>query len=316
MNELAAITLAAGKSKRMKSDTIKVLHKICGKYVLEYVTDLVESLDIKKHVIVVGHQKERVKETFADKNLFYAEQNEQKGTGHAVMMAEEYFQNAKGDVLILCGDVPLLKKETLENLYKIHKKNNAAASVLTAHFENPFNYGRIIKDEKGNIQKIVEEKDASMEEKKVQEINSGIYLFDTEKLFHALQFINTDNAQGELYLTDVIEILKNRGEICSVYMTNDSGEIQGINTREHLWNVTKRINSDKIKSLMVEGVTFLNPETVHIDKNVIIEQDTIIYPNVVVEGKTSIGKNCIIKPFTYIKNKSFENNSIIEGKHD
>lgn len=243
--KLFTVILAAGKGTRMKSDLPKVVHKIDNRELVNYVIDQAEAVDSSETYLVVGYKKDIVIDATSDRGVSYVEQKEQLGTGHAVMMAEESLKDKDGAVLILCGDVPLLRSETLNKLKETHEKENAFATVLTTKVENPFGYGRIIKDADGNIEKIVEQKDANEEEKKVDEINSGVYLIDCKSLFGALKNISSNNAQNEYYLTDVIAILKSEGKKVTTYLTEDYTEIYGINTLEQLKEAEEVILSRK-----------------------------------------------------------------------
>lgn len=235
-NNLYTIILAAGKGTRMKSDLPKVIHKINDKELVKYVIDQAIETGSDETYIVVGYKRELVENAVANyaKNLYFVEQKEQLGTGHAVMMAEEALKGKSGNILILCGDVPLLKSDTLNKFLTHHNNSKATATVLTTEFNNPFGYGRIITDDNGNITKIVEEKDANEEEKKVKEINSGVYLIDAELMFSSLKQITSDNAQNEYYLTDVMSILKKQNKKISTFKIEDNNEILGINTLDQL----------------------------------------------------------------------------------
>ena len=235
-DKLYTLILAAGKGTRMKSDLPKVLHKINNKELIKYVIDQATDTGSDEIYVIVGYKRELVENAVKDysKNLFFVEQKEQLGTGHAVMMAEEDLKDKTGNIIILCGDVPLLKSETLKAFLSHHNSSKAAATVLTTEFENPFGYGRIITDVEGNITKIVEEKDANESEKSVKEINSGVYLIDCKLMFSALKQINSNNAQNEYYLTDVMSILKNQNKKISTFIIEDNNEILGINTLEQL----------------------------------------------------------------------------------
>ncbi|HXK49345.1 MAG TPA: NTP transferase domain-containing protein [Clostridiales bacterium] len=234
MRKLYTLILAAGMGKRMKSDLPKVVHKINDKELVKYVIDQAKGAGSDGIWLIVGHKKELVISATEDCGVSYAEQNEQLGTGHAVMQAEFSLLGRTGDVLILCGDVPLLRINTLKKFREFHERSGCSATVLTTEFDDPFGYGRIVKDEDGNIIKIVEEKDAGPEEKEIKEINSGVYIIDKEELFEALKNISSDNAGKEYYLTDVIGIMKSKGRKVGTYKISDNTEIQGINTLEQL----------------------------------------------------------------------------------
>jgi UDP-N-acetylglucosamine diphosphorylase/glucosamine-1-phosphate N-acetyltransferase len=245
--KLATVILAAGKGKRMKNpDKSKVMFELGGKPLIQYVVELALKIHSDKIVLIVGHQKQSVidfvKEEFVNnaERIKFAHQDEQLGTGHAVMQTYEELKNFKGDVLILSGDVPLLKFETIEKFLSFHKNNNFRASLLSAIFEDPFNYGRIIRDEKMDFVDIREEKDATDEEKNIKEINSGIYIIDNELLFEAIKTLKTDNAQGEYYLTDVFKYFKEKGINIGAVPVDNNIEINGINTIEQLNELEKK----------------------------------------------------------------------------
>jgi len=234
--ELSVIVLAAGKGTRMKSDLAKVLHTCLGRPLIHWVLDQADAVGARHQVVVVGHQREAVMESMAGRGAVFAIQAEQKGTGHAVQMCREAMAGRTGDVLVLSGDVPLLRGATLRALLEAHGGRHAA-TVLTALFEDPTGYGRVIRDEGGRVSRIVEHKDATEAERAVNEINSGIYLFDVERLFGCIDRLSPDNAQGELYLTDVIRFLVEDGLPVAALPAEDPAEIQGVNTVEQLATV-------------------------------------------------------------------------------
>lgn len=245
MKKLITLILAAGLGKRMKSDLPKVIHKIDGKELVKYVIAQARETGSDEIWLIIGHKGEMVREATKELSVNYVEQKEQLGTGHAVMQAEKVLEGKSGDVLILCGDVPLLKPETLISLRKYHSASGSVATVLTTEFDDPFGYGRIIKDKNGNILRIVEQKDASEEEKSVKEINSGVYIIDRNELFSSLKNISSDNASREYYLTDVIGILTAQNKIVTTFLTKDNTEIQGINTLEQLEQAESIIKARK-----------------------------------------------------------------------
>ena len=227
------LILAAGKGTRMGSDLAKVLHQIHGRPLLDYVIDVAKAAGSEEIVVIVGHQADAVRETFAGRKLIFIEQREQLGTGHAVLQAREAFAGCD-DVLILCGDVPLLPLATIERLCDEHAASGASVSVLTAEVENPRGYGRIVKDAAGTLKKIVEERDATDEERTFREINSGIYLVKAPFLFTAVSRITNNNSQKEYYLTDIIEIANREGLVVHACLAEDARSVMGINTPEEL----------------------------------------------------------------------------------
>lgn len=293
MENRYAIILAAGKGTRMKSKLYKVLHPVAGKPMVEHIIDQVEKTHPTKVVTIVGHGAEAIKGHLGDRSE-YALQNEQKGTGHAVMQASALLEGEQGITLVITGDTPLLKAETLNNLFEYHQGKNASATILTAHAEDPTGYGRIIRDHVGIVEKIVEQKDASNQEAQVQEINTGTFCFDNESLFAALSKINTNNSQGEYYLTDIIEILKKEGKTIAAYRMDHFEEAMGVNDRVALAEANKIMHQRLNKMHMMNGVTFVDPDTTYIDEGVIIGSDTVVEAGVQLKGKTVIGEDCFI----------------------
>ncbi|MBP2098974.1 bifunctional UDP-N-acetylglucosamine diphosphorylase/glucosamine-1-phosphate N-acetyltransferase GlmU [Enterococcus rivorum] len=293
MENRYAIILAAGKGTRMKSKLYKVLHPVAGKPMVEHIIEQVEETKPTEVVTIVGHGAEAIKGHLGDRSQ-YALQNEQKGTGHAVMQASALLEGKKGTTLVITGDTPLLKAETLNNLFEYHQGKNASATILTAHAEDPTGYGRIIRDRVGIVEKIVEQKDASNQEALVQEINTGTFCFDNEALFSALSKINTNNSQGEYYLTDIIEILKKEGKTIAAYQMDIFEEAMGVNDRVALAEANKIMHRRLNKMHMMNGVTLVDPENTYIDEGVIIGSDTVIEAGVQIKGATVIGEDCFI----------------------
>lgn len=301
MKSLATIILAAGKGTRMKSKTVKLLHKVAGKPMIQHLTDTAERLASRKIIVVVGYQGEQVQEVIQGTNLTFVYQREQKGTGHAVMQAKEALQNFDGATLVLVGDAPLLSLETLQHLCNHHFSAGADATILTTRLVNPYGYGRIIRDVDGKFMRIVEQSDLTKEEVEITEINTGIYLFDNKKLFSALDKIQPNNKQGEYYLTDVFGFLLEEGAQVELVETDDPEETIGINDRVRLAEAEKILRRRINEHWMREGVTLIDPDTIYIDEEVEIGQDTVIKPFTFIEGKTKIGRNCEIGPQTRIK---------------
>ncbi len=295
MKDITAIILAAGRGKRMKSILAKVLHPIAGRPMLAYPIETARQLGCHKIVVVVGHQANSVKESFKNEGLIFVEQEEQLGTGHAVVCAREALKGFEGTTLILCGDVPLLKEKTIKTLVNMHDKMKSPITVLTVLRDNPSGYGRIKRDNQGNILEIVEEKDTDSEEKEIKEINTGIYCINNNFLFSSLESLKNDNAQGEYYLTDLIKMAKEQDKSPSTLTVNDPGEVMGINDRRDLARAGEAIRKKIAEVLMREGVTLVNPEDTYIDLGVKIGRDTIIFPSCHIQGKTVVGENCYIE---------------------
>ena len=288
-----SVILAAGMGTRMKSKMPKVLHKVCGKPLSKWVIDASKAAGADKVCAVVGHKAETVKEVLGDVCEF-ALQAEQKGTGHAVMQAIDVIKNSKGEVVILNGDTPLITAETINKAIEYHKNNGNQATVITAILDDATGYGRIVRDNDGSVLKIVEQKDASEEEKKINEVNSGMYVFDAQSLVYALDKITPNNAQGEYYLTDTLEILLSAGKKIGGYAISDNDEIRGINDRVQL-NEAEKIMQKRINEYhMRNGVTMRNPESVYIEVGVEIGNDTEICQNVTIKSGTKIGSDWVI----------------------
>lgn len=300
------LILAAGKGTRMKSKLPKVLHKVGGKPMIQHVIDAAKKAGSSREVVVIGAGADLVKEKISD--VEFVIQEEQLGTGHAVLSAKEYFAQSKGTVLILCGDTPLLTVELLKNFIAAHAASNCAATVMTADMPDPTGYGRVIHDEDGTFQRIVEDKDATLAERALHEINTGVYCCDVQKLFGALDKVNNDNAQGEYYLPDVLPILKDSGEKVCTFKADYAEETLGINTRVQLAAAGKALRMRKERELMESGVTIVDPNMTFIDVDVEIGQDTIIHPNTYLEGNTKIGANCEIGPDVRFENMNVGNN--------
>ena len=292
---LAAVILAAGKGTRMKSRTAKVLHPLAGLPMAAYPTRLARDLGCDPRVMVVGHQAAEVEGALEGEGLEFALQSEQLGTGHALLCAAPSLKGFRGDLLLLCGDVPLLRRETLENLLRYHRSEQAAVTVLTAEMADPHGYGRIVRDGE-EVLRIVEEKDASRKEKCIREINTGIYLFAAPFVFEALQGLGRDNAQNEYYLTDVLAAARSRGEKVRALSVDDPMEIMGINDRVQLACAAGYLRQRINRGHMLAGVTLIDPATTYIDAEVGIAPDTTVYPNVHLRGQTRIGSDCIIEP--------------------
>lgn len=305
--EKYVVVLAAGKGTRMKSKLYKVLHKVCGKTMVEHVVDAAQGVSPAEIVTIVGTGAGDVEKVLADKSKF-AFQEKQLGTGDAVMTAREELGDKDGATLVVTGDTPLFTTDTFNELFKYHAEKGNAATVLTAKAPNPFGYGRIIRDDQGNVLRIVEQKDGKPEELKVKEINTGVFCFDNKKLFEALKHVNNDNAQGEYYLTDVLEILRNSGERVGAYKMPDFSESLGVNDRIALAQATKTMQRRINEQHMRDGVSFIDPDTAYIDADVKIGNDTVIEGNVVIKGNTEIGSDCYITSGSRIVDSKIGNN--------
>ena len=305
-----AVILAAGKGTRMKSDLPKVLHKVAGISMLEHVFRSVNAINPEKTVTVVGHKAELVEQVLAGQTDF-VRQTEQLGTGHAVMMAEPVLENLTGQTLVIAGDTPLITGESLKNLIDFHINHKNVATILTAEADNPFGYGRIVRNQHGEVLKIVEQKDASDFEQQIKEINTGTYVFDNASLFKALKNINTNNAQGEYYITDVIGIFRENGEKVGAYTLKDFDESLGVNDRVALATaegvMRRRIN----KQHMVNGVSFVNPDATYIDVDVEIAPEVQLEANVTLKGQTKIGAETILTNGTYVVDSEIGERAVI-----
>lgn len=296
---LFAVVLAAGQGKRMNSKLFKVLHPVCGKPMVGHVIDTLEEINVNRTVVIVGHGVETVKGYLGTK-VEYALQKEQLGTGHAVMQAEPLLGKEQGMTIVIYGDTPLVKAETLHQMMKQHQSTGAAVTMLTAMMDNPFGYGRIIRNSEGRVAKIVEQKDCSQAEAQVREINAGTYCFDNEKLFAALSRVTNDNSQGEYYLTDVIDILKGQGDIVDAYCTDDPYESLGVNDRLQLSEAERCMRERINRAHMVNGVTMIDPSQTYIEKGVQIGADSVLMPGTILRGRTVIGEGCVLGPNTEI----------------
>lgn len=310
MTNRYAVILAAGQGTRMKSKLYKVLHPVCDKPMVQHVVDQVSMLSLQKLVIVVGHGADKVKSQIGEQ-CEYVLQEEQLGTAHAVMQASSNLSDKEGVTLVVCGDTPLITSKTMEALLLHHEETGAKATILTANASDPAGYGRVIRNKEGHVQKIVEHKDANEQERTINEINTGTYCFDNKLLFQALNNVSNDNVQGEYYLPDVIEILKKQDEIVSAFQTDSFEETLGVNDRFALSQAEQIMKHRINKQHMLNGVTIIDPGNTYISSDVIIQQDTTIYPGTVIKGNTTILSQCEIGPNTEIKNCSIGEKTVI-----
>ncbi|HWQ29341.1 MAG TPA: bifunctional UDP-N-acetylglucosamine diphosphorylase/glucosamine-1-phosphate N-acetyltransferase GlmU, partial [Negativicutes bacterium] len=295
---ITSIILAAGEGKRMYSKVPKVLHKVCGTPMVEHVINCARSLGDKEPVVVIGHGADQVSKAIS--GVKFIMQEKQLGTGHAVMQAEKYISD--GDILILYGDTPLLRPEVLMDMHETHRREGYSATILTSDFQDPTGYGRIIRNEAGLVDAIVEEKDADSGTRLIKEINSGIYFFSGIELKKALSELNNNNAQGEYYLTDVIGIMRAKGLLIGAYKINDNEDIMGVNNRYQLSEANSIMGKRIAKQFMLRGVTILDPATTYIEAGVKLERDVTIYPGCILEGDTVIEEDSVIGPNSRIRN--------------
>lgn len=307
MKSLKAIILAAGEGSRMKSKKPKVLHEIFNKPMVEYVIQAAKDSGAEDVCVVVGHKAEMVEKAIARDGLSFALQEKQMGTGHAVMQAMDFIDETK-DILILYGDTPLVTGKTLDKLVEFHRAGGNGVSIVSAIVEDPSGYGHIIRDELGSFLKNVEHKDATIEEKQVQEINTGIYCFQGGKLKEALKKLTNHNKQGEYYLPDTLELILKSGGGVDAMKATDVSEFFGVNSRVQLAEATDILKSRILKKLMENGVTIVDSANTYIDESVEIGCDTIILPGCVIEGKTKIGEDCIIGPNAQMTNMVLKDN--------
>jgi len=307
MADTLALILAAGEGKRMKSRKSKVTHEICGKPMIKWVYDAAAGAGIKDFAAVVGSQSQQIREILGN-DIKFVVQEKQLGTAHAVMQARDILNSMKGYVIVLYGDTPLVTSETIKAALDYHIENNFSATIITAEFDEPFGYGRIVRDADGNVCKIVEERDATLQEKAIKEINSGMICFNTDDLLMCLERIDNHNDQGEYYLTDSIEILIREGKSVGALKVKDGSEILGVNDRLQLYQASEAIRKRINENLMKSGVTLIDPASTYINADVEIGIDTLIYPGVILEAGTKIGEDCIIGPNSRIVSSVIGNN--------
>ena len=312
--KVITVIMAAGKGTRMKSDKSKLVQKIYDKELVKRVVELAQKIDSDEIITVVGYLKEQVQEVLGDSTK-YAYQEELLGTGHAVMQAEEFLKGKKGKALILYGDVPIIRPETLKKLIAKSINNKEYATVLTAVYDNPTGYGRIIRDQGGSVKEIIEEKDADIIQKEIKEINSGIYCFDIEELVLALKHVNNNNSQKEYYLTDVIKIMNEKGLKTGAMLVEDNTEILGVNDRSQLELLTRVLRMRINKEHMKRGVTIEDASSTYIYDDVVIGMDTVIHPNTIIKSGVVIGENCEIGPNANIREKCVISNNVKVGNN-
>jgi len=311
---VAGIILAAGQSTRMITDMPKVLHEVCGRPMLSYVIDACREAGVDRLYVVVGYGRDRVQEAFRDvPGLTWVEQKEQKGTGHAVMCCRRYLKDFQGDCLVVCGDGPLLRAETLRELVKKHRQEHSSTTLATALLDDPSGYGRIIRDNYGNLQGIVEHADCTPEQRRIREINPSYYCFDTPTLFWAISKVRPDNVKHEYYLTDALRIIIESGKKAIAITAVDPDEVFSINSRRQLAEVSK-VMQDRIQGrLLANGVTIVDPANTWVDARAEIGKDTVIQPFTYIHGRVRIGRQCQVGPFAYLRDGTVLEDNVILG---
>lgn len=304
---LCVVVLAAGKGTRMKSARAKVLHEVFYRPMLHHVLDSVKPLEPEKTVVIVGHQKQAVTDILSGYDVVCCEQKEQNGTGHAVLCAQPLLADFRGTVMILCGDSPLLEPAHLEQMIRSHQRSGARLTIMTTVLPDPTNYGRIISDADGTVQAVVEEKDASPEQRALKEINAGIYIGEAAYLFNALARVTTDNAQQEMYLTDIVAIAVGDGLKVNKFEHPHPGHVLGVNSKVELARAHAAIRSRRNSELMAGGVTMLDPQTTTVGGDIAVGSGCTLGAQVTVIGAGSIGDNCRIEPGAYLCNSVIEN---------
>ncbi len=314
MVERVAIILAAGVSSRMNTQMAKVLHEVCGRPMLAYVLDSCREVGIKKIYVIVGFSSEQVKECFSDTNdIVWVEQDKQLGTAHAVLCCREHLKDFQGETLVLCGDGPLIRTQTLKSLIENHEAGQSAATLATAILDNPTGYGRIVRDKYNNIQGIVEDSDCTKEQLAIREINPSYYLFNNQILFEALENVKPDNVKEEYYLTDAVSGIIATGHKVTAVTAVRPEEAMGVNSRAQLSEASKIMQHRIQQQLMESGVTIVDPDNTWIDARAKIGQDTVIEPFTYIHGDVHIGQNCRIGPFAYLRNGTILKNDVVLG---
>lgn len=311
MDNLVAVVLAAGEGTRMVSSIPKVLHHICGKPMISHVIDCIREVGVDELYFVTGFKEPEIKNALKQSGKCIT-QKERLGTAHAVMQTLSYLRQHKGDVLIMCGDTPLIKPSTIEKAVKKRRAHHLAGTVLTTKMTDPSGYGRVVRNRDMTVRKIVEEKDTNIYEAEIKEINTGTYCFSISDLLKALPLVNNENAQQEYYLTDVIEILCSKNREIEAVLTDESQEAIGINSREELARAEKCMRMRILDEIMRQGVTVLSPDTTFVDKTAVIGRDSIIYPFSIIEGNTVIGQRCRIGPSAHVVDSVLGDNVVVQ----
>lgn len=293
---LTALILAAGKGTRMKSARAKVLHEVFFVPMIHHVLQAILLLRPSRTIVVVGHQQDEVRRALHDFPVDFAIQEQQMGTGHAVLAAEQTLAGTEGTVMIVCGDTPLIRNTTLQEMYDFHIASAATLTLMTTHLEDPTNYGRILISPDGGVEGIVEEKDASSEQKAIREINAGIYCIEKPFLFKTLHQVGTDNCQGEVYLTDIVSLAVTAGEKVGRFAASCAQDVLGVNSRVELAAAHKEIQARRNIELMIEGVTMHAPETISVSAGSTVGRDSLLTAGVQIHGLSKIGDSCQMEP--------------------
>ena len=307
-SSLATVILAAGKGTRMKSDRAKVLHEVFFEPMIHHVVKAVQPLAADQSIVMVGHQKETVEQALTHFNLTCVEQKEQNGTGHAVLCAEETLSDFHGTVLILCGDSPLLLTQHLTEMLHVHTSADTPLTIITTSLDNPTNYGRIITDDTGSVLEVVEEKDATDEQRRIKEVNAGIYCVEKEFLFKALKQVTTDNSQGEMYLTDIVAIAVGNGFSVKKYEHPIPDHVLGVNSRVELSKAHLELQSRRNSGLMSSGISMHNPATISVTPAAVVSPNSTLTGQITISGISVIGNGTMIEPGVYINNGTIGDN--------
>ncbi len=314
MAERVAIILAAGVSSRMNTQMPKVLHEVCGRPMLAYVLDACRKVGIGKIYVVVGFGVEQVRERFGDaEDVVWVEQEEQKGTGHAVLCCKQHLKEFEGETLVVCGDGPLIRVATLKTLIEKHEAGQSAVTLATAILDDPTGYGRIVRDAYGNIQGIVEDSDCTSEQLRIKEVNPSYYLFDNKVLYEAVEKVKPDNVKGEYYLTDALELIIATGHKVLAVTAVRPDEAKGVNSRAELTEANKIMQRRIQQQLMDNGVTIVDPDNTWIDIRAQIGQDTVIEPFTYIHGEVIIGRGCRVGPFAYLRSGTVLEDDVVLG---
>ena len=302
MSEVAAIVLAAGKSTRMRSELPKVLHEVCGRPMLAYVLSACRLSGVDRILVVVGHEKEKVVDRFSsDRDLTFIEQNEQRGTGHAVMCCREALAGFEGSVLVVAGDMPLVRRETLADLVDVRVERGDALTIATTELDDPTGYGRIVRDANGDLVSIIEHRDCNDVQHAINEVNVSYYCFDSRKLMDGLTRLTPNASKGEYYLTDLVGMLRDAGDKVSAVVKVQPGDSLGINSRLDLAMVSRAMQDRFQRALLNDGVSIVDPDNTWVEADVSVGTDTVIYPFSFIGQGATIGEGCRVGPFAHVR---------------